>query len=91
MMEPVFSKDQDVTKALKSGTYRSRNFFFNPYTFRVDEIVYDLSKTGALITPVSLKLVSVLINSLIEWVPGKPLETFHGFPETAISSLLEGK
>ena len=46
MMEPVFSKDQDVTKALKSGTYRSRNFFFNPYTFRVDEIVYDLSKTG---------------------------------------------
>ena len=32
MMEPVFSKDQDVTKALKSGTYRSRNFFWGVTT-----------------------------------------------------------
>ena len=46
MMEPVFSKDQDVAKALKSGTYRSRNFFFDPYTFIVSEITYDLSKDG---------------------------------------------
>tara|TARA_B100001989_G_scaffold203318_1_gene151789 strand:- start:329 stop:1603 length:1275 start_codon:yes stop_codon:yes gene_type:complete len=46
MMEPVFSKDQDVAKALKSGTYRSRNFFFDPYTFVVKEITYDLSKDG---------------------------------------------
>ena len=46
MMEPVFSKDQDVAKALKSGTYRSRNFFFDPYTFVVKEITYDISKNG---------------------------------------------
>ena len=46
MLEPIFSKDQDVAKALKSGTYRSRNFFFDPYTFVVKEVTYDLSKNG---------------------------------------------
>ena len=46
LTEPQFSKDQDVQKALKSGTYRSRNFFFDPYTFIVSEITYDLSKDG---------------------------------------------
>ena len=46
MMEPIFTKDQDVAKALKSGTYRSRNFFFDPYTFIVKEVTYDLEKDG---------------------------------------------
>ena len=46
MMEPIFTKDQDVAKALKSGTYRSRNFFFDPYTFVVKEVTYDLEKNG---------------------------------------------
>ena len=46
MLEPIFTKDQDVAKALKSGTYRSRNFFFDPYTFIVKEVTYDLEKDG---------------------------------------------
>jgi len=46
LLEPKFTKDQDVQKALKSGTYRSRNFFFDPYTFVVKEITYDISKNG---------------------------------------------
>ena len=46
MMEPQFLKDNDITKALKSGTYRSRNVFFNPYTFEHQEITYDITKDG---------------------------------------------
>ena len=46
LTEPQFTKDQDVQKALKSGTYRSRNFFFDPYTFVVKEVTYDISEEG---------------------------------------------
>ena len=46
MLEPTFVKDNDITKALKSGTYRSRNVFFNPYTFEHKEITYDITKDG---------------------------------------------
>ena len=46
MMEPIFSKDGDVVKALRSGTYRSRNVFFNPYTFVHTEVTYDITKDG---------------------------------------------
>ena len=46
LLEPKFTKDQDVQKALKSGTYRSRNFFFDPYTFVVKEVTYDINENG---------------------------------------------
>ena len=46
MLEPIFSKDNDVVKALRSGTYRSRNVFFNPYTFVHTEVTYDITKDG---------------------------------------------
>ena len=46
LTEPQFTKDQDVQKALKSGTYRSRNVFFDPYTFIISEVIYDISKNG---------------------------------------------
>ena len=46
LLEPKFTKDQDVQKALKSGTYRSRNFFFDPYTFIVREITFDINENG---------------------------------------------
>ena len=38
LMSPKLKKDQDITKALKNGTYVNRNVFFNPQTFEHSEI-----------------------------------------------------
>jgi hypothetical protein len=40
------SKNQDVINALKSGVYYSRNLFFDPKTFKYEEIIYQLSSNG---------------------------------------------
>ena len=46
LMAPTVSKDQDITKALKNGTYVNRNVFFNPQTFEHSEIVFNVGKDG---------------------------------------------
>ncbi len=46
LMAPTVSKDQDITKALKNGTYVNRNIFFNPQTFEHSEIVFNVGKDG---------------------------------------------
>lgn len=43
---PRIKKDQDITKALKNGTYVNRNVFFNPQTFEHSEIVFSVGKDG---------------------------------------------
>ena len=43
---PSFIKDQDVLSALRSGTYFSRNVFFDPRTFQYDEVIFNLSEKG---------------------------------------------
>jgi len=43
---PRIKKDQDITKALKNGTYVNRNVFFNPQTFEHSEIVFSVDKDG---------------------------------------------
>ena len=43
---PRIKKDQDITKALKNGTYINRNVFFNPQTFEHSEIVFSVDKDG---------------------------------------------
>ena len=45
-MPPTVSKDQDITKALKNGTYVNRNVFFDPRTFKHDEVVFNIDKNG---------------------------------------------
>ncbi len=42
VLPPNIIKDQNVTKALESGTYSSRNVFFNPLTFETKEEIYKL-------------------------------------------------
>ena len=46
LLPPTISKDQDITKALKNGTYVNRNIFFNPQTFEHSEIVFSVGKDG---------------------------------------------
>ena len=46
LMPPTVSKDQDITKALKNGTYVNRNVFFDPRTFKHDEVVFNIDKNG---------------------------------------------
>ena len=46
LMSPRLKKDQDITKALKNGTYVNRNVFFNPQTFEHSEIVFSVDKDG---------------------------------------------
>ena len=46
LMSPKLKKDQDITKALKNGTYVNRNVFFNPQTFEHSEIVFSVDKDG---------------------------------------------
>lgn len=43
---PSFIKDQDVISSLRSGTYFSRNVFFDPRTFQYDEVIFNLSEKG---------------------------------------------
>jgi len=44
VLPPNIIKDQDVSKALESGTYSSRNVFFNPLTFETEEKIYKLNE-----------------------------------------------
>jgi len=46
LLPPNIIKDQDVKKALERGTYSSRNVFFNPFTFEVEEKIYTLKNDG---------------------------------------------
>jgi hypothetical protein len=46
LMAPRIKKDQDITKALKNGTYINRNVFFNPQTFEHSEVVFSVNKDG---------------------------------------------
>ena len=46
LIAPTIKKDQDITKALKNGTYVNRNVFFNPQTFEHSEIVFSVDKDG---------------------------------------------
>tara|TARA_B100000965_G_scaffold52713_1_gene39307 strand:+ start:736 stop:1980 length:1245 start_codon:yes stop_codon:yes gene_type:complete len=43
VLPPNIVKDQDVSKTLESGTYSSRNVFFNPLTFETKEDIYKLN------------------------------------------------
>ena len=42
LLPPDITKDQGITKALESGTYSSRNVFFNPLTFVTDDKIYTI-------------------------------------------------
>ena len=46
MMEPKFTKDQDIMQAVTSGTYVSRNIFFNPQNAEYIEKIYKISEQG---------------------------------------------
>ena len=46
VLAPTVKKDQDITHALKNGTYVNRNVFFNPQTFEHSEIVFSVNKDG---------------------------------------------
>jgi len=41
-----YTKNQNVLSALRAGVYKTKNVFFNPYTFQYDEIYVKLSETG---------------------------------------------
>ncbi len=44
LLPPNILKDQDLSKAFDSGTYSSRNVFFNPLTFDVEEKIYSMKE-----------------------------------------------
>ena len=46
MMEPKFTKDQDIMQAVNSGTYVSRNVFFNPQNAKYIEKIYKINQEG---------------------------------------------
>ena len=46
MMEPKFTKDQNIMSAINSGTYVSRNIFFNPQNAEYIEKIYKISEQG---------------------------------------------
>ena len=46
VLAPTVKKDQDITQALKNGTYVNRNVFFNPQTFEHSEVVFSVNKDG---------------------------------------------
>ena len=46
MMEPKFTKDQNVMSAINSGTCVSRNLFFNPQNAEYIEKIYKISEQG---------------------------------------------
>ena len=68
LIAPSIKKDQDITKALKNGTYVNRNVFFNPQTFEHSEIVFSVDKDG-------------VKKTLGGDLPGKP-EDVKGFTKT---------
>ena len=48
MQPPVFTKDQDVMTAINSGTYVSRNIYFNPANGKYVEKIYKLNDEGGI-------------------------------------------
>ena len=46
MMAPKFTKDQDIMQAVTSGTYVSRNIFFNPQNAEYIEKIYKINEQG---------------------------------------------
>ena len=46
ILPPNIIKDQDVAKTLESGTYSSRNVFFNPLTLTTEEKIYKLKESN---------------------------------------------
>jgi len=46
MMQPKFTKDQNVMTAINSGTYVSRNIFFNPQNAEYIEKIYKINEQG---------------------------------------------
>ena len=46
MMQPKFTKDQNVMSAINSGTYVSRNVFFNPQNAQYIEKIYKINEQG---------------------------------------------
>ena len=46
--QPNFIKDQNVVTALESGTYASRNIFFNPFNKEFAERIYRINDKGGI-------------------------------------------
>ena len=48
LKQPNFIKDQNVVTALESGTYASRNIFFNPFKKEFAERIYKINEKGGI-------------------------------------------
>tara|TARA_R100000406_G_scaffold88899_1_gene74570 strand:- start:30 stop:1319 length:1290 start_codon:yes stop_codon:yes gene_type:complete len=48
LKQPRFLKDQDIITALESGTYASRNIFFNPFDKDYIERIYKINDDGGI-------------------------------------------
>ena len=48
LKQPRFLKDQDIITALESGTYASRNIFFNPFDKDYIERIYKINESGGI-------------------------------------------
>ena len=48
LKQPNFIKDQNVVTALESGTYASRNIFFNPFNKEFAERIYKINEKGGI-------------------------------------------
>ena len=48
LKQPNFIKDQNVVTALESGTYASRNIFFNPFNKEFAERIYKINEKGCI-------------------------------------------
>ena len=48
LKQPRFLKDQDIITALESGTYASRNIFFNPFDKDYIEKIYKINESGGI-------------------------------------------
>ena len=48
LKQPNFIKDQNVVTALESGTYASRNIFFNPFNKEFAERIYKINDKGGI-------------------------------------------
>ena len=48
LKQPNFIKDQNVVTALESGTYASRNIFFNPFNKEFAEKIYKINDKGGI-------------------------------------------
>lgn len=48
LKQPNFIKDQDIISSLESGTYSSRNLFFNPFNKEYVERIYKINEDGGI-------------------------------------------